>query len=189
MADLKPTKLTMGDLTQTGVNKWAAWTGGKPKKDWSGFETATADYQTPNQMRPIYDVKRYNHRKTGLSDKFNKTDTLIPFKKQAWTHLKDNGLDKVTYLPDIWKEMSCVIYDHSHYTLDSAQMASLVQVALYDKYVQVQTIERIEAIKKQIQDHRPQEYPGQDLEKLAVDFCAGALELHNAGQYKHNLTL
>jgi hypothetical protein len=230
---LKPTKPTMGDLTQTGVDKWSAWTGGKPKLDWSGFETITVDFETPNQMRPIYDVKGYNHRKTGLSDKFNKTDTLIPFKKRVWTHLKDNGLDTITYLPDMRKEMSCVIYDHSRYTLDSARTDSLVQVALYDKYdvtnntaaiaflldslspalaetisekleekdsfhvvwlelmneIQVQTIERIEAIKKQIKDRKPQQYPGQDLEKLAVDFRAGALELSNAGQYEHNLTL
>jgi hypothetical protein len=224
---LKPTKPTMGDLTQTGVDKWSAWTGGKPKLDWSGFETIIVDFETPNQMRPIYDVKGYNHRKTGLSDKFNKTDTLIPFKKRVWTHLKDNGLDTITYLPDMRKEMSCVIYDHSRYTLDSARTDSLVQVALYDKYdvtnntaaiaflldslspalaetisekleeedsfhvvwlelmneIQVQTIERIEAIKKQIKDRKPQQYPGQDLEKLAVDFRAGALELSNAGQY------
>jgi hypothetical protein len=230
---LKPTKPTMGALTQTGVDKWAAWTGGKPKLDWSGFETTTVDYETPNQMRPIYDVKGYNHRKTGLTDKFNKTDTLIPFKKRVWTHLKDNGLDTITYLPDMRKDMSCVIYDHSRYTLDSARTDSIIQVALYDKYditnntaaiaflldslspalaetisekledsdsfhvvwlelmneIQVQTIERIEAIKKQIKDRRPQQYPGQDLEKLAVDFRAGALELSNAGQYEHNLTL
>jgi hypothetical protein len=53
----------------------------------------------------------------------------------------------------------------------------------------VQTIERIEAIKKQIKDHRPHQYPGQDLEKMAVDFRADAMELVNAGQYEHNLTL
>jgi hypothetical protein len=55
--------------------------------------------------------------------------------------------------------------------------------------IQVQTINRIEAIKKELKDHRPQQYPGQDLEKLAVDFRAGALELCIAGQYEHNLTL
>jgi hypothetical protein len=184
-------------------------------------------------MRPIYDVKGYNHRKTGFSVKFNKTDTLIPFKKRVWTHLKDNGLDTITYLPDMRQEMSCVIYDHSRYTLDSVRTASLAQVALYDKYditnntaaiaflldsllpslaetiskkleetgsfhvvwlelmneIQVQTIERMEAIKKELKDRRPQQYPGQDLEKLAVDFHAAALELSNAGQYEHNLTL
>jgi hypothetical protein len=133
-ATLKPTKPTMGDVAQIGVDKWAAWTGGKPKLDWSGFKTATADFETPNQMRPIYDVKGYNHRKTGLTNKFKETDTLIPFKKRVWTHLKDNGLDTITYLPDMRKEMSCVIYDHSRYTLDSARTASLKQVKSYDKY-------------------------------------------------------
>ena len=96
---LKPTKPIMGGVTQTGTDSWAAWTGGKPKADWSGFEVATSDFETPNQMRPIYDVKGYNHRKGGLSDKFKKSDTLIPFKKRIWTHLKDNGLDTITYLP------------------------------------------------------------------------------------------
>jgi hypothetical protein len=55
--------------------------------------------------------------------------------------------------------------------------------------IQVQTIERIKAIKKEIKDCWPQQYAGQDLEKLAVNFCAGALEFSNAGQYEHNLTL
>ena len=64
----------MGGITQTGTDSWAAWTGGKPKADWSGFAVATVDFETPNQMRPIYDVKGYNHRKGGLTDKFNKTD-------------------------------------------------------------------------------------------------------------------
>jgi hypothetical protein len=55
--------------------------------------------------------------------------------------------------------------------------------------IQVQTIKHIKAIKKQIKDRQPQQYPGQDLEKMAVDFRADAMELVNAGQYKHNLTL
>ena len=33
--------------------------------------------------------------------------------------------------------------------------------------IQVQTVERIESIKKEIKDQRPQQYLGQDLEKLA----------------------
>jgi hypothetical protein len=108
--------------------------GGKPKADWTGLEDVSPDYETPNQMRPVYDVKGYNHRKSGLSEKFNKTDMLIPFKKRIWTHLKDNGLDTISFLQDMRKGMSCVIYDHSRYTLDSAREASIVQTALYDKY-------------------------------------------------------
>jgi hypothetical protein len=66
---------------QVGGMDWQKAKGGL---DW--FEKATLDYKTPNQMRPIYSVKGYNHRKTGPSDKFNKTDILIPFKKQLWNH-------------------------------------------------------------------------------------------------------
>jgi hypothetical protein len=120
---------------------------------------------------------------------------LVPFKKLVWSHLKDNGLDTITYLPDMRKAMSCVVYDHSRFTLEPARKASVIQVAKYDKYnvtnitaavaflrdslssdlsaviterieeddsfhvvwlelmneIQVQTIEHIEAIKKQVQ--------------------------------------
>jgi hypothetical protein len=130
----KPVMPIMGGLTETDVDKWLAWTGGQPTVDWKSLKVATKDYETPNQMRPTYDVKGYNHRKSGLSDKFSKTDQLIPFKKRVWTHLKDTGLDTISYLPDMRKEMSCVIYDHSRYTLDSVREDSLAQAKLYDKY-------------------------------------------------------
>ena len=112
--------------------------------------------------------------------------------------------------------MSCVICDHSCYTLDSIKAASVVQATLYDKYdntnnraaatfllhllspapsetisekleesdsfhvvwlelmneIQVQTVEPIESIKKEIKDRMPRQYPGQDLEKIAVHFRA-----------------
>jgi hypothetical protein len=230
---LRPKEPIMGAITHTDTDKWLAWTGGKPKADWTGLEDVSPDYKTPNQMRPVYDVKGYNHRKSGLSEKCNKTDMLIPFKKRVWTHLKDNGLDTISYLQDMRKDMSCVIYDHSRYTLDSTREARIVQTALYDKYditnntaavaflldslapalgetiserledkdsfhvvwmelmneIQVQSVERFEALKTEIKNHRPQQHPGQNLEALAVHFRAGALELTNAGQYEHNLTL
>jgi hypothetical protein len=130
----KPKVPIMGGLTQMDQDKWSAWTGGRLNLTWTGFVVEIEDYETPNQLRTSYDVKGYNHRKSGLSVKFNKTDMLIPFKNVIWNHLKDNGLDTIAYLPDLRNEMSCVIYDHSRYTLESARMASGVQMALYDKY-------------------------------------------------------
>ena len=49
----------MDGLTQTEINKkWLAWTGVKPKVDWTGFEVTTLmDYEIPNQMRPVYNIK------------------------------------------------------------------------------------------------------------------------------------
>ena len=55
--------------------------------------------------------------------------------------------------------------------------------------IQTQSIERIESIKRQIKDRKPQMYAGQDLMKMAVANRADALELTNAGQYEHNLSL
>ena len=55
--------------------------------------------------------------------------------------------------------------------------------------IQVQTVERIESIKEEIKDRRPQQNSGQDVERMAVHFRGAALELSNAGQYEHNLTL
>ena len=59
---------------------------------------------------------------------------LIPFKKRVLTELKDsNGLDSILYLLSMRNEMSCVIYDHLHQTLNSARMPSEVQSYSYNK--------------------------------------------------------
>ena len=103
--------------------------------DWTGLVSPSlADYKTLNQMRLVYDVKGYNHRKSGLTFKFNKSKMLIPLKKRVWAHLKDNRLDSISYFPDMRNEMPCVIYNYSRYTLDSVKAASVIQAALYDKY-------------------------------------------------------
>ena len=76
MAAPKPLERTMGGLlTQAKTDKWLAWSGGKPKVDWTGFvDEGLADYETLNQMRPVYDARGYNHRKSGLTSKLNKSD-------------------------------------------------------------------------------------------------------------------
>jgi hypothetical protein len=229
----KPVTPTMGGIAQLDSAKFVAWTGGEPNADWTGFKVATSDFESPNQLRSTNDVKGYNHRKLGLSTKFNKSDLLLPFKKLVQAHLKDTGLDTVAYLPDMRKKMSYVITDHARFTLDSARAGSVAQMKSYDKYdhsnnkaakaflldslavdlkttiteliedddsfhvvwltlmneIQTQSIERIESIKRQIKDRKPQMYPGQDLMKMAVANRADALELTNAGQYEHNLSL
>ena len=58
MAALKPREPTMGGLTRTKTDKWLAWTGEKPNVDWTGLvDAALADYETPNQIWPIYNGK------------------------------------------------------------------------------------------------------------------------------------
>ena len=73
-------------------------------------------------------------------------------------------------------------------TLDESDSFHVVWLELIYE-IQVQTVERMESIKKEIKDRRLQQYPEQDLEKMAVHFCGAVLELSNARQYEHNLTL
>ena len=39
-----PTKMTMGNLIQVDNHKWAVWTGGKPKVDWSSLANSAAKH-------------------------------------------------------------------------------------------------------------------------------------------------
>jgi hypothetical protein len=58
---LKPLEPKVGGLAQTKTDKWIAWTGGKPKVDWSGFEDAKrVDHETPNQKNAQSDAPHLN---------------------------------------------------------------------------------------------------------------------------------
>ena len=54
---------------------------------------------------------------------------------------------------------------------------------------QVQTVRHVKSSESDIKNRRPQQHPGQDLEKMAIAFCGDALELANAGQHERDLTL
>jgi len=110
----------MGGLYQID-NKLVAWTGGEPDASWTAFNAPIPSHRSPNQLRTTNDVKGYNLRKKGLDIKFNRTDSLMPFKKLVQVHMKDCGLDTVGYLPDKQGKMSSVITDHARFTLEAAQ--------------------------------------------------------------------
>jgi hypothetical protein len=130
----------MGDLTQLSKDEWAAWTGGKPKSDWTGLDTsAPSEFTTPNQLRPVYASsaqKGYNFRKSGLEDKFDKTDDLLVFQNTIWDHLIDTGMDTIAYVPDpvTSNKMVNVIKNHARFTVKSATTMTAPQLALYDKH-------------------------------------------------------
>jgi hypothetical protein len=107
---------------------------------------------------------------------------------QVASHDKYDITNNTAAIAFLLDSLSPVLGETISERLEEAESFRVVWLELMNE-IQVQTIERIEAIKNQIKDRRPQQYPGQDLENLAVDFPARALELHTAGQYKHNLTL
>jgi hypothetical protein len=101
---LMPPTPKMGGVVQTSKDEWSAWTGGKPKADWSGLDpSAPTVYETPNQVRATYTKTAqdsYNFRKTGLTDKFEKKNDLMQFADAVWEKLVDCGMDTIAYLPD-----------------------------------------------------------------------------------------
>jgi hypothetical protein len=141
--DIKPEKPTMGGLSRLSKNEWSAWTGGKPTADWTGLagdeETKQPSYSTPNQLRPVSAAsaqKGYNHRKTGMTAKYECVDDLVEFKYSVWEHLEDTGMDTIAYLPDPAKpsRMMNIVKEHSRFTLATAKELSKTQAEMYDGY-------------------------------------------------------
>ena len=132
---MKPTKSTMGNISAMTTREWSAWTGSKPKYDWSGLDaSAPSDYAMPNQLCPIYvslAQKGYNHWHKGIDDKFTKGSDHFNFARLVWKHLVDTGMDTIAYLPS---------------TKDPQEMVSIVQY--YSQYSLKTTREHYKAAKK-----------------------------------------
>jgi hypothetical protein len=129
----------MGDVVQTSKDEYSAWTGGKPKPDWSGLDpTAPTSYMSPNQFRPIARSSQtsYNYRCTGFETKFTSSDDVTLFAEKTWRHFEDTGLDTISYLPDIQDPltMSSVIVDHARFPLDIVVNESKIAFAKFDSY-------------------------------------------------------
>ena len=129
----------MGGLDRSSKTA-TPWTGGAPKFDWSGLNSSSPNvFSSPNLLRPVEasaSQKAYNYRKEGLSTKFQSSSDLHSFKQQVWEHLRDCGLDTITYLPDPEdpSTVSSVIQAHSRYTVDLGTTLSNILHASFDSY-------------------------------------------------------
>lgn len=137
---LMPTNPKMGGIVQITATEYSAWTGGKPKVDWSGLDDAAlTEYKSPNQLRPVSvysQQKAYNVRKMGLKEKFEEGGDLAAFQTNVLKHLQDTGMDAVAYLPNPQDptEMINVIENHSRFTVKTAIAASALLYPDFDKY-------------------------------------------------------
>ena len=96
----KPIKPKFGDISEVGTDSWAAWTGGKPKADWSGLEDSNPTAIAATQYRPTSissQAKSQTYRVQGLTTKFTRTSDLQTFEKKIMKHLISYGLDTITY--------------------------------------------------------------------------------------------
>ena len=93
----------------------------------------------PTQCRPssiTSSIKNRNFRIAGLTNKFSRKSDLQTFQKKVFKHLKDHGLDTITYLPDPSNPnaMTSVVTNHDMFTLDEAEKEEKVQAKAYDPY-------------------------------------------------------
>ena len=130
-------KLTMGGLIQVDDHKWAVWTGGKPKADWSSLtNSATEHDKTLFQCQFTKDTTAFEARCAGLSHRFSKCGNLNQFMKDILETLEIRGLDVISYFPDPadTTKMQNVMTEHTHFSSDYVSPTAAVQKMLYDQY-------------------------------------------------------
>ena len=125
----------MGGIIPAPSEGFVAWTGGKPKVDWTGLDDAYAQPISQNQYRSFFGAKSLAYRRKGLETKFKQGDDLVSFKSSIWQRFTDSGLDTITYLPDISTGvMTNVIENHTRFTTDYAKQQHLILRPLFDTY-------------------------------------------------------
>ena len=130
----------MGGLVQTSSTDWCAWTGGKPKADWSGLDSTAV--QTPSddyQYRPTSpgsSQKSTKYRETGLDTKFGRDDHLLDFIDSVKEYLVRTGMDTIAYLPDPTDstKMICILDQYSKYDLQPAISSARSLSLKFDRY-------------------------------------------------------
>ena len=118
----KPNVPQFGGIEEVGTDSWAAWTGGKPRADWTGLLNPTPTSINPGQYRSnsiAGKAKSQVYRVQGLETKFTKDSDLLTFQKEVMEHLVQHGLDTIAYVQDPVdaKKVVLVITDHARFTL------------------------------------------------------------------------
>ena len=136
----KPRKPKFGGLRKTGTDLYTAWTGGKPKADWSELKTTKPKFIQPTQFRPssiAARAKGQHYRTTGLTTKFGRDGNLQNFQRQVFEHLEDNGLDTITYLkdPGDHKKVISAVTDYGKFNIDKGiKEANDTALLHFDEY-------------------------------------------------------
>jgi hypothetical protein len=75
--------------------------------------------------------KGYNYQKKGVDIKFDRKDDLQVFQKKVKANLVDCDMDTIAWIEDPIDQsrMVSIIYDHPHFTQESAVNSLKVQLA------------------------------------------------------------
>ena len=131
----------MGGLVQVSAHDYCAWTGGKPKPDWSGLDPTAAtapldDYQY-RPASPGSSQKSTSFREKGLTTKFKRDDHLLDFVATVMNYLRRTGMDTITYLPDPTDSTKAisVVENYSRFALqDAISSARNLRSLNFDKF-------------------------------------------------------
>ena len=130
---------TMGGISQVGDTDHVAYTGGKPKHDWSGLDGIKPTNIKPTQYRPESigaSSKGLKYRTEGLEIKFTRKSDQLIFQMEIWKRMKDYGMDTIAYLPDPYDptEVASVVDEHAKYTIEGATKLEQDRYPKLDKY-------------------------------------------------------
>jgi hypothetical protein len=125
----------MGDVQNQGKSNASAWTGGKPRVDWSGLASADAKVKTPNCYHPShtgYMVKNYNLHIKLNHDKFD----FVDYTRHVNKHMVSHGMDTIFYVPSIVDptDMINVIESPDKVTLQHVIDTAAARRYMYDEY-------------------------------------------------------
>jgi len=151
----KPDEPKMGGLVMDGPNIYAAWTGGKPKYDWSELEIKDPDDIPIAAVRPTYasSKQKWSFRRTEPPETlFKKEDPdydRLRFQKDVDKHLAKCGMDTVMFVPSMQDptKMINVVLHPDQATLEHVEKESKKLSMLFDKYDRSNAVDANEYIK------------------------------------------
>ena len=138
-AVFKPTTPRFGGVEEVEARNWAAWTGGKPKPDWTGLEVFDPLAIEPTQYRLssiMGKTKSQIHRVKGLEKKFSRGSDLQVFERKVLEHLTQHGMDTISYLKDPTNssDVVSVVSEHARFNLKEARVEEKIPLAAFDNY-------------------------------------------------------
>jgi hypothetical protein len=135
----KPKPPTIGGVMELTPDDFVAWTGGKPNLLWTASDPGHLENTSPGQFRShsvSTSQKSHATRQTGLATKMTRKGDLKRFETNVWSHLRDTGLDTISYLPDAvdTTQVSSVVTKYTRFSVYSATKQVQLIVTKYDQY-------------------------------------------------------
>lgn len=136
-----------GISTELDGTTLTPFTGGVPRRDWTGLLVPTNDNVHPMQIRPTNNTGYLKmdaalRSKMSPDPQFNKGSNLIRFTRDVFEELESRGLDSISYLPHPTDPngVLSVIKNHGRYALFDARVLIKEFTSKWDKFDKINDI-------------------------------------------------